>query len=322
MHGSSKNKHLFLVVLIFCLLGMGIGSSWAAWADSARVAVIYPDIREPYKSVFRDVVNGIAEGLKSSPSEFLLDADDDDITKLQAKLKDQGVDVVITLGRKGLMVGQGLSSTHPVVAGAVLIPPSFMQDSISGITLTPDPAVLLQHLKRMAPKVTRVTVVYNPKRSAWLIDHAKKAAPEVGLELNVLPADNIRHAAKLYRDFLSKAKENSDAIWLLQDATIMDERAILPMILSEAWSKNLVVVSNNPGHVRKGALFSLYPDNTGMGRSLAAMAETQSGKKGGKIEIRPLKDLLIAVNLRTAGHLGIHFSNQDMRGFSMLFPSR
>ncbi|MFC1684415.1 ABC transporter substrate binding protein [Pseudomonadota bacterium] len=300
---------------------MSIGSSWAAWADSPQVAVIYPETREPYKSVFRDVVSGITEGLGNPPTEILLASKKEDVESLAAKLKAQGIDVVITLGRKGLMVGHGLSASHQIIAGAVLIPPALKSDSLSGITLTPDPAILLQNLKRMAPKVTRVTVIFNPKRSGWLIKHATEEAASLGIELNALAADNIRTAATLYRDYLSGAQEYTDAIWLLQDATILDERAVLPKILSEAWSKNLVVVSNNPGHVRKGALFSLYPDNMGMGRSLAAMAKVQAGKKDAAIDVQPLQDLLIAVNLRTAGHLGIHFSNQDKRGFSMLFPS-
>ena len=74
--------------------------------------------------------------------------------------------------------------------------------------------------------------------------------------------------------------------------------------------------------MRKGALFSLYPDNVGMGRSLAALALQQmQGGPNKTASIKPLRDLLLAVNLRTAEHLGLQFSNQTQREFGLVFPN-
>lgn len=94
----------------------------------------------------------------------------------------------------------------------------------------------------------------------------------------------------------------------------------MPMILAEAWNKQLVIISNNPGHVSKGALFSLYPDNTGLGESLAELAKTTATTQRDNVSL--LRNVQSAVNIRTAEHLGIHFNNQDKRSFSLLFPSR
>lgn len=321
MRGYRKNKQLGFALLIISLLSAGVTNSWAVWAGSLRVAVIYPEIREPYRSVFRNVVQGIGEKLQQAPKEILLEGKDTDITGLERELIEEQVDVVIALGRKGLIVGRDLAGARPVVAGATLIPPGLVDGRIGGITLTPDPAILLQRLRRMAPKVERVTVVYNPAHSGWLIELARKEAMRLGLALDAQPATDLKEAAPLYRAFINQAQPKTDALWLLRDASILDERAIVPMLLSRAWDRHLVVVSNNPAHVRKGALFSLYPDNVALGRSLAAMAQAQSDQEGGP-GIQPLRDLLVAVNLRTAGHLGIRFTNQDKRGFAMLFPSR
>jgi putative ABC transport system substrate-binding protein len=316
-----KNKRLGFALFALGLILIGQGVPAKARADALRVAVLYPDIREPYKSVFIDVLNGIREGLDAPPKEFLLDAKDD-IPALQQQLAQEQINAVIVLGRKGLMIGENLADSLPIVAGAVLIPPGLKNRQVGGITLTPDPEILLHHLRHMAPDVKRISVVFNPENSSWLMELAQKKASEAGIAFNALPAENLKTAAVLYRELITKGTAKSDAIWLLRDASVLDERAIIPMILSEAWNKQLVVISNNPSHVRKGALFSLYPDNIGLGRSLAAMVKARSQTTTSNAQIQPLQDLLIAVNLRTAGHLGLRFSNQDKRAFSMLFPSR
>lgn len=317
-----KNKLAGRALFISALLLIGLGVPCVVWADPLKVAVLYPDIREPYKSVFLDVLTGIREGLETAPKELLLN-NQNNAQSIQQQLTQDKIDVVIALGRKGLMIGAQLASTQPVVAGAVLIPPAMKGRQVGGITLTPDPEILLQHLRHLAPDVKKISVIFNPENSGWLIERASKIATKAGITLNALPAENLRLAATLYRDVIGQGKAGTDAIWLLRDASVLDERAIIPMILSEAWKKNLVVISNNPGHVRKGALFSLYPDNIGLGNSLATMAKAQmQSDNTAKAEIQPLQDLLIAVNLRTAGHLGLRFSNQDKRSFSMLFPTR
>jgi putative tryptophan/tyrosine transport system substrate-binding protein len=92
----------------------------------------------------------------------------------------------------------------------------------------------------------------------------------------------------------------------------------LPLILKEAWDKNLTVFSSSPNHVKRGALFSLYPDNVAMGRRLAAMARNDAGAP--KEAIVPLRDLQTAVNLRTADHLGLDLSRRDRSQYSLTYP--
>ena len=97
----------------------------------------------------------------------------------------------------------------------------------------------------------------------------------------------------------------------------MDERAILPLTLRESWNRNIAVFSSNPSHVPRGVLFSLYPDNRAMGRTLAAMAVEEGN---GAASIEPLGDLRVAVNLRTAEHLGLDLSSRQRREFDLVFP--
>jgi putative ABC transport system substrate-binding protein len=91
------------------------------------------------------------------------------------------------------------------------------------------------------------------------------------------------------------------------------------LVLQESWSQDIAVFSSNFVHVRRGVLFSLYPDNVALGKSLAGLAQGMlvSGNDGTH-GMLPLRDVQSAVNLRTAQHLGINPARQQ--GFDLIFP--
>ncbi len=304
------------------MLLLGLGMSRIALAESPAVAVIYPDIREPYRSVFLNIVRGIEDGVKQPVKQYEVTRNENPSTLLKWLEREQ-VEVVIALGKRGLTTARKLLPTLRIIAGAVLITPSPDNTGVRGITLAPDPKILFERLKTLAPRVNRITVVYNPAHNGWLIERAETAAKLHGLMLQALPAKDLREAATLYRDVVKDQGGTSDAIWLLQDPSTVDDRSVLPKLLEEAWNRNFVVFSSNPAHVKKGALFSLYPDNVGMGRSLAAIAlKRAQDDRLNPPGIVPLHDLLIAVNLRTAEHLGLKLTRRQKRKFNLVFPSR
>lgn len=299
---------------------LGIITSPAAKSLALSVGVIYPDVRQPYEQIFENILTGVDRGLGESPKRYRIKAESD-ASELQQWVREESIDTVVALGNGGLRAAEILKAEVNVVVGAVQEAPN--SAAFPGIVLTPHPKSLFERLKILAPQVESVSVIYNPDRSAWLIDLALRAAKAHRLKLRSLVAKDLRQAALLYRELLSAATDSSEAVWLLQDPSTLDERAILPFILQEAWKRHVIVFSNNPAHVRRGVLFSLFPDNVGMGHSLALMAKMlrQEGKRKTPT-IAPLQDLFIAVNLRTADHLGLKFSAKQQRDFKLVFPSQ
>lgn len=289
------------------------------FADSLRVAVIYPDIRAPYRDIFLSIINGIESRLRKRVEIYTLQKNYD-IKAVKNQLKKVRAQVVIALGSRGLSAAKQLEPDFKVVVGAVLNSPG--DGDITGISLMPDPETLFQGLKKVIPEVERVTIIYSRNQTEWLIDRAWESARREGLLLNALPVRNIREAAALYRDVLNKLESGKDAIWLPQDRTI-DEQTIFPLILQKSWERDLAVFSSNLAHLTRGVLFALYPDNENMGRSLAELAlkQVQNGENTSS-GVLPLRDLLIAVNTRTAEHLGIKLTNRMKREFDLVFPTR
>lgn len=302
------------------ILVIGIIISPTTKSLALSVGVIYPDVRQPYEQIFENIVTGVDQGLGESAKRYRMKSDSD-ASELQQWVREENIDTIVALGNGGLQAAEILRAEVNIVVGAIQETPK--SAAFPGILLTPHPESLFQQLKILAPGVTSVAVVYNPERSTWLIDEAVRAAKAHRLQLQALVAESLQEAAILYRELLSNVADTSQAIWLLQDPSTLDERAILPFILQEAWEKHLVVFSSNPTHVRRGALFSLFPDNFGMGRSLALIAKKVRQKnQENALTIAPLQDLFIAVNRRTADHLGLRFSTRQLRDFKLVFPTR
>jgi len=308
---------LGVVLLFFTALAV-ISPAWAAGED--RIAVIYPDIGDPYREIFTKIIEGVEDKLGARVASHPVRADTD-VRVLKASLMRQNTKVVIALGRQGMKAATELGGGIGVVVGGVLTVPENEARGQPVVSLSPDPALLFARMKALMPATKRVLVVYNPAVNGWLIKLAKEAARAQGLELVAHEAQDLRSAVMLYQEIFSAANGHSDVLWLPQDSTTVEERSILPLVLQESWNKNIAVFSSNASHARRGVLFSLYPDNVALGKSLAGLAQDilASGDYGTR-GMLPLRDVQSVVNLRTAKHLG--FNPGSQQGFDTILPEQ
>ena len=283
------------------------------------IAVIYPDLGEPYHSIFANIIEGIEEKAKVRVRHYPI-GPNADTADLNIQLKRNGTKVVIALGRQGLQTASSLDRDIAVVVGGVLSVSEVDNRHMTGVSLTPDPALLFARLKSLLSGVKRVMVVYDPQRNDWLIKLARDAAKAQGLELVAYEARDLASAARLYETAFAAADNRRDAVWLPQDATTVDEGTILPLVLKESWNRGVPVFSSSFLHVKKGALFALYPNNVELGRSLANSALSVLAGDPGKRGVLPLRDVHTAVNLRTANHVGLTIGYQQQRTFDSIFP--
>ncbi|MES2582721.1 MAG: ABC transporter substrate binding protein [Pseudomonadota bacterium] len=287
-------------------------------AEAGAIAVLYPDLEEPYRGIFAKIIEGIEAQVGASVASYAvggaLSAQD-----VVAQLKRHDIKVVIALGRQGMKAASTLDQEFGVVAGGVVSPPTGEGRSFPVVSLAPDPKMLFERLKHFMPDVRRVIVLYDPRQNAWLMRLARDAARIHGLELQALEVADLKHAVRIYQDVLVSADTKRDALWLPQDSTSVEESSVLPLILENAWNRNLTVFSSNVSHVKRGALFSLYPNNVALGRQLASSA--LSLPHGNAALVVPMKDALLAVNIRTASHLGLQLSSRQ-QAFDLVFPVR
>lgn len=284
-----------------------------------NIAVIYPDIGEPFRGVFNKIIEGIEDKTRSRVASYPIGANQS-AQELSGELRRQNVQVVIALGRHGLKAASGLDREIGVIAGGVLSVPESEVRGMSVYSLAPDPALLFDRLKSMMPAARRIYTIYDPRQNGWLIRLARDAARNLGLELIAQEASDLKGAMRLYQETLAGMDPKKDALWLPQDSVTVEDTSVMPLVLQEAWNRGLPVFSSNVAHVKRGVLFSLYPNNIEVGRSLASSALGQLSSGRHNAAIIPLKEVLIAVNMRTAGHLGLPLVQRQVQSFDMVFP--
>ena len=285
-----------------------MGAIFAASAET--LTIVYPDVKAPYDKIFNKITKGIESEYGDEvihlkiPSKF-------DPKAIANKITTQKM---IALGKRGMMVAKEVYLDMPVVVGALPIKPN----GISGVSLMASPNVLFSSLNQLAPRVKVVTVLYTDA-SAWIIDAAKKQATLLGLTLNPIAVDDIRTAVKAYDEIFSRKNLDEMAIWLPLDPVTANDKIIVPVILEKAWANKMVVFSSKPTHAKRGALFSAIPDNESLGQQLAKLVKTVNYKVRPST-VKPLSDIDLAVNLRTAAHLGYNYNSSEKAKFSLTFP--
>ncbi|MGX5173726.1 ABC transporter substrate binding protein [Aliikangiella sp. IMCC44653] len=280
-----------------------------------KVAVFYPQIKEPYRTIYKQIISGVKTHTNNL-EEFVL-SPQFKVEEVVAELKSHEITKVIVLGRSGYKLAKQLPPEFKVVSGALPISPN----GVSGISLISDPHKLFYYLKIAAPNVKKVYVAYS-EHSQWIIKLALGAAEQLGIELITKKVSTTKESIQYYQDLFDQIDSTQSAIWLPLDRIASNDKITLPLILEKAWTKEIVVFSSKPSHAKRGALFSTYPDNFHLGEQLAQLVYELAADKNLKAEkkFKPLQSLQLAVNLRTASHLGLHYEPETKKNFQLVFP--
>ncbi|MBL4823170.1 MAG: hypothetical protein JKX90_06560 [Colwellia sp.] len=321
-----NNFFLFIYILISLLLGDFAYGENIDQINNNNIAFFYPEAKEPYHSIYQEIIAGSIKAASQynqaiSYEKFIITKQFNS-EKIAHILKQKKIYKVIVLGHSGWRLAKALAKfTHKdstkkfqIVSGALPISPN----SVSGVSLITDPAYLFGYLNLVAPKVKQVHIAYS-KKSAWLIDLAKNAALEKGLMLNLKYVTSTAEAIAFYQNIFASKISSKDAIWLPLDHISSHDKITLPLILEKAWAKGVVVFSSKPSHAKRGALFSTYPDNFALGKDLFTMVQGLE-KQPEQKNFAALKSTLLAVNLRTAAHLGLKYSSEQQQQFKLTFP--
>lgn len=285
-----------------------VASSQGEAFAGGGVGVLYPDLASPYSEAFESIVSGIASEMKSPVRRFPL-GDRYSPKLLEEQLSAEQIDKLIVLGRRGVNAVPTGSWSRPMVVGGIVRDAS-VGSKYAGVTLDPDPRAVLVHLTALAPHVRHIYTVVNPEQSGWLIERARNTADQLGLAISVRDATTPRAAAAAFGEILEGLDPARDALWLQLDP--IDE-ATLRSILTSAWAKRFVVFSNHPEHAQRGALYSVIPDYTKVGKRLGALIHRPIPG------LQPNADLRLAVNLRTARHLGLSYGPKTLESIEAIY---
>ncbi len=303
------------------LCSVAVIFSLSAYSSTPSVAVIYPELRAPFNKIFTDMADGVEKEINGSTVRYILKKDYSP-QQLNQWMNENNIQACVALGVRGEKATSALEKDIPIILGGMLAPKS-NSDLRPGISLAPSPDKLFEKLKIIKPDAREVIVVYNPKKTTWLIQKAQVAAVKHQLKLVTYTTMSLSESAKIYREIFKRKNIADVGIWLPPDPTSVDNKAVLSFILDQAWRKNITVFSSSLAHVNKGVLFAMYPDNIRLGQSLGKVALNELNKSTDQYKgIVPVTDLLTAFNRRTAEHLGINVTSTELRSYDAVFPSK
>lgn len=308
-----------LLCLVFCLAlpsdAQPAKSEAPASKQKIKTAIILPRSTGATEIIYNEVLTGISAHPTLDISIITLEPGttaalvDEQIKTMNSKL-------VIAVGNISYRLAKTLTTDSLIIAGGI----SGKPNGIPTLSLTGDPGPTLRELKRVAPHVKDVRLVYNDNVNGWWYRRAQAVAKEYEINIIGYEASDIKDGVKLYEKLLDEASPNNSAVWIPL-RSVVPSKTILPLLLDRAWSKKLAVVSNNPSHTKLGGLIALYPHHKKMGTQLAQFAiDHYNGVETARIV--GTDSLRIAINLRTSSHIGLRLSAKDRASFDKVYPTK
>lgn len=282
--------------------------------SQAKTAIFQPDSSNSNKSIFFQISEQLQKSKKVRGIPYLINANSSAKSAKSWLLKNK-VKYIITLGSPSLRFAKSAASglDIKIIAGGITNIPT----GHSGVSLTTSPTAFFKLLKLFAPQVRKVSLVYSQEQNGWWINEAKQQAKKNKIALKLYEVKSIKQGVRSYKKIIDNANVSSEAIWIpLVD--LVPNKIIMSIVLKTAWLKEIVIFSNNPAHVKQGALFSLYPDNKNLAGQLIKVVTAL--KKQDKRIISPTVDVKTAVNVRTAKHLGLNLSSAELVKFDRIYP--
>ena len=303
-----------LATLLVCIV-VGFALSINAFARGEDLGVIYPEVREPFASIFESMLEGIYE-VHGDDARSLAIRKEYDPQDIVDWVEENKIRRIIALGSRSQKLIENIKlPVDQVVIGAVTKPP---ENPIfkAGMMLTPAPDRVYDQLEVLLPSLEKIYIVHSAG-SRWYVKIAKKMAREKGYSLEAIETESLADSVQQYKAILNRIGSRS-AVWLLQDPLSADSRLLLPLVLEAAWNKRFPVISNSAGHVRRGVLLALYPEPFEFGVDLANTTINGNPDTGNFV---PFEDALRAANVRTAEHLELDWPRSTIRDFDLVFPS-
>ncbi|EKV28116.1 ABC transporter substrate-binding protein [Caenispirillum salinarum AK4] len=299
------------------LAGMTALSGPAALAaDDTKSVKITSIVEHPALDAVRDgVVDELAErGFKEGENlevEFQSAQGDVGIAgQIAKKFVGDAPDVIVAIATPSAQAAVAAARSRiPVIFSAVTDPvqaklvdaPGEAKEMVSGVSDMTPVGKHLALIQEIVPSAKTIGVVHNPgeANAVVLVDAAKAAAPDLGLDIAVASAPTSGDVLQASRSLVGKA----DAIYIPTDNTVISAIEAVVKVGEEA---DIPVFAGDTSSVERGAVAAAGFDYYDVGRQTGAMvAAVLEGQKPGELPVEGVDTMRLAVNPAAAERMGI-----------------
>ena len=304
------------------IAGLGSAAAWpvVAWAQQGdrvrRIGVLIPG-DEPQAQAR---VAALAEGLeklgwidgRNISIDYRWSFDTDRLRAYATELVGKTPDVLLTGGGAALVALQKATQTIPIVFATVADPVAngFVASvgrpggNITGFATYEQTISVkwLELLKEIAPRVTRVTFMYDPANPSWpgYLRPIEAAARSLGMQVS---AQAVQNTAEIERALDAGASVLNDGLIVLSSPIVETNRK---QIITLAAKHRLPAIYHFREFVTEGGLVSYGADRFDLFRRAATYVDRiLKGDKPSDLPVQFATKFQLVINLKTAKTLGL-----------------
>ena len=310
---STRRARLLLQILPLLALFWFTGHS--VTANAADIVIL----KSSDLSYYEQAIVGFKTGLSPTTTmrEYNLGGQLARGREIGKALRASPPDLVFAVGLKAAMAAKLEIFDTPVVFCMVLNPEphGLPASNMTGIAVRAPAETQLTVLRSVLPNRQRIGLLYDEDHSGSFVRDALQAAKRHGVELTTVAVrrhEDIPHAV---RTLLSQI----DALWLIQDPTVVSESAI-PFFLESTLEAKIPVFTFSSTLVQQGALGALVIDPRSVGQQAARIALLrlkESSASAGLLQAPEHPQL--ALNVNSAEYLGLALTPELTRLAGRLF---
>ncbi len=300
-------KHVWLVLCLAIFLGVP-NSSYAEEVAILKSADI---------GAYSEAIDAFKGALPSSfkvTLEYDLQGDMAKGRNLARRIRASDANVVLAVGLKAALAAKLEILDIPVIMCLVLDPEKYglPTSNMVGLSLNIPFEKHLKPLKTLAPKVSRIGVLFDPQKTNGMHAQLQQDAKALGITI----VSKEVHGEQEVSEALKAIESTIDALWLLPDSTVLTENT-LDFLISATLEANIPLMAFSAGLVQSGAVVGVYMNYADIGRQAARLStrllsETPPAILG---TIVPPDHLQQAINRKSGAYLGFQLSPTVLRQF-------
>ena len=289
---------------LWLLLVLVAGIATSARAHPAEVAVLvsadvdaYHDALSGFREILRHQIVAVydMEGDPERAREL--------VEEIRTKLKP---DLILAVGIWALLAVVSEQIDIPVTFTMVLNPATIVHrgaTNITGASMNVPVEESIRLFKRLNPSIRRIGVVFNPTKTGYLVEQARRIVQKEGLGLVAKEVTSPRLAIKAVN---SLQEEGVDAIWILPDETVLNPK-VLEYTLLQSYRHKVPLLGLSKRQAEMGALLALsFGSSKDIGRQAGELANgILGGSSPAELPFTTARDLMLTVNLKAAKKLGL-----------------
>jgi putative ABC transport system substrate-binding protein len=226
--------------------------------------------------------------------------------------------LIVAIGPLAAQVTRENLRDVPMIFVMVSNPPKhgLQGANLAGVSLDIPVQTQLARYKALVPTLKTLGVIYDPTKTGAMVTEARGTVNTLGFQLLSAPVSTPKEVPAALRSLLGKI----DALWMVPDDTVVTPDSFKFLLLT-ALENNLPFVTVSDIFVEAGALASLSPDYTDVGRQGCQLAtDLESGRlRPADAMVVPPAKVNLAINLKTASKIGLQLPPEVIQSANKVY---